>query len=165
MPSAQHQHPATEVKSIPQPATVSDSEHATAKADDKPTGVSVVAPAAGHEAVSEHASPNPSPDPGVLGSAYQKAWASLGDDERQDLTADDGLRQLLVRLREADEKDMKESLLRRGIQAVAPFLGPVKLSLDFVGTFAEAEPIAATAVGIVKGVASVRCASTLWVGE
>jgi hypothetical protein len=95
-------------------------------------------------------------DPGVLGSAYHKAWQSLDEEERKDLTVGDGMRQLLLQLNDADEKDQKESLLRRGIQAVSPFLGPVKLTLDFVGTFAEAEPIAGTAIGIIKGVTSVR---------
>ncbi|KAB5571775.1 hypothetical protein GE09DRAFT_992212 [Coniochaeta sp. 2T2.1] len=98
------------------------------------------------------------PSQGVLGSAYCKAWESLSDSDRRDLTVEDGMRQLLEQLNAADVKDHKESLLRRGIQAVAPFLGPVQLTLDFVGTFAGVEPIAGTAVGIVKGVASVGIA-------
>lgn len=92
--------------------------------------------------------------PGVLGSAYHKARQSLTPDEQKD-TSEDGMRQLLVRLDAADEQDQKDSLLRRGIAAVGPHLGPVKATLDFVGLFAGAEPIAGTAIGIVKGVASV----------
>jgi hypothetical protein len=90
----------------------------------------------------------------VLTSAYKKAWESLSADDRQDLTLDDGLRRLLQQLSARDEEDQKQSLLRRGIQALTPYLGPLKTTMDFVGTFASAEPIAGTAIGIVKSVAS-----------
>ncbi|OIW29244.1 hypothetical protein CONLIGDRAFT_633392 [Coniochaeta ligniaria NRRL 30616] len=162
------QQTATESNAISASAAVAGSDRGTAKEDSKMTSDSIVSQSDNSAPIltltddaapsRDAASPPAHCDPGVLGPAYQKAWQSLSEDERKDLTVDDGMRQLLVRLDEADKKDQKESLLRRGIQAVSPFLGPVQVTLDFVGTFAAAEPIAATAIGIVKGVASVGIA-------
>jgi len=92
----------------------------------------------------------------ISGSAYRKAWNSLTEDQRKELTFQDGIRELFVQLNKTDEQHKSQSLLRKGLSAVGPYLERLQVTIDFVSPFASMEPAAGTALGLVKGATSVR---------
>lgn len=92
----------------------------------------------------------------IPGSAYRKAWSSLTEDQRKELTSQDGIRELFIQLNKTDEQHKSQSLLRKGLSAVSPYLTRLQVTIDFVSPFASVEPAAGTALGLIKGVTSVR---------
>lgn len=86
--------------------------------------------------------------------AYHKAWSSLSEDQRQLLTGD-GIRAIFDQLRDADQKHQGQSLLRKGLKVVSPYLDRLQITIDFVSPFASVNPAAGTATGLIKGVNSV----------
>ncbi|PTB75150.1 hypothetical protein M440DRAFT_1358033 [Trichoderma longibrachiatum ATCC 18648] len=86
--------------------------------------------------------------------AYHKAWSSLSEDQRQLLTGD-GIRAIFDQLRDADQKHQGQSLLRKGLKVVSPYLDRLQITIDFVSPFASVNPAAGTATGLIKGVNSI----------
>ncbi|KAL6855649.1 hypothetical protein J3F83DRAFT_753812 [Trichoderma novae-zelandiae] len=87
-------------------------------------------------------------------SAYRKAWASLTEDQKQQLTEDD-IRKLFDQLRDTDQKHQDQSLLRKGLKVVSPYLDRLRITIDFISPFASVNPAAGTALGLIKGVNSI----------
>ncbi|KAL7813519.1 hypothetical protein V8C44DRAFT_47744 [Trichoderma aethiopicum] len=90
----------------------------------------------------------------VSESAYHKAWSSLSEDQRQLLTGD-GIGAIFDQLRDADQKHQDQSLLRKGLKVVSPYLDRLQITIDFISPFASVNPAAGTALGLIKGVNSI----------
>jgi hypothetical protein len=88
-------------------------------------------------------------------SAYQKALASFSQEQREKLTREETLRSLFKQLNESDHDNLEHSLLRRGLKRVKPHLERLNATIDFISPFTSMEPAAGTALGLVKGSASV----------
>lgn len=91
----------------------------------------------------------------IPGSAYEKAWLLLTEEQRKELTTEGGIKELFNQLNQADNQHEK-SLLRKGLKAMNPYLKGFVTTIDLVSPFASVEPAAGTALGLVKGVTSVR---------
>jgi hypothetical protein len=89
-------------------------------------------------------------------SAYQTALSSLDEDQRNRITEQQTIRSLFEQLNRADQDHEERSLLRKGLSAVQPYLERLNATIDFVSPFASIEPVAGTALGLVKAAASVR---------
>jgi hypothetical protein len=90
----------------------------------------------------------------VSESAYHKAWCSLTEEQKLLLKGDD-IGDLFDQLRDADQKHQAQSLLRRGLKVVSPYLDRLSITIDFISPFASMNPAAGTALGLIKGVNSV----------
>ncbi|KAK3905582.1 hypothetical protein C8A05DRAFT_41489 [Staphylotrichum tortipilum] len=91
-------------------------------------------------------------------SAYQSALSSFPPADQTKLTKQDTLKLLFEQLNEADQAHHESSLMRRGLKRVKPFLERLNATIDFVSPFASMEPTAGTALGLVKGTATVAIA-------
>ncbi|GAB1313470.1 hypothetical protein MFIFM68171_03680 [Madurella fahalii] len=91
-------------------------------------------------------------------SAYQRALSSFSQDEREKITKQDTIKSLFQQLNEADHGHQDQSLLRKGLKAVKPYLERLNATIDFISPFASMEPAAGTALGLVKGSASIAIA-------
>ncbi|PTB63085.1 hypothetical protein BBK36DRAFT_146201 [Trichoderma citrinoviride] len=90
----------------------------------------------------------------VSESAYRKAWSSLTEEQKEQLT-EDGIRKLFDQLRDADQTHQDQSLLRKGLKVVSPYLDRLRITIDFISPFASMNPAAGTALGLIKGVNSI----------
>ncbi|KAK0725021.1 hypothetical protein B0H67DRAFT_607389 [Lasiosphaeris hirsuta] len=81
----------------------------------------------------------------------KKAPASLSSDERQKIAEQETIRPLFQQLNAADQGHQGQSLLRKGLSAVKPYLEQLHATIDFIGPSASFEPAAGTALGLVKG--------------
>jgi hypothetical protein len=88
-------------------------------------------------------------------SAYQKALASFSKEKQAKLTKQETIRGLFQQLNEADHGHQERSLLRKGLKKVKPYLERLNATIDFISPFASMEPAAGSALGLVKGSASV----------
>lgn len=91
----------------------------------------------------------------ISDSAYHKAWSSLSEDQRKELTGEDEIRKLFDQLKQTDQGHQDQCLLRKGLRAVSPYLERLRITIDFISPFASVEPTAGTALGLIKGVNSV----------
>ncbi|KAK1254756.1 hypothetical protein MKX08_008751 [Trichoderma sp. CBMAI-0020] len=91
-------------------------------------------------------------------SAYHKAWSSLSEDQRKQLTGEEDIRKLFDQLKQADQKHQDQCLLRKGLKVMTPYLERLRITIDFISPFASVEPAAGTALGIIKGVNSIAIA-------
>ena len=92
----------------------------------------------------------------LVNCAYQKALSSLDEDQRNRITEQQTIRSLFEQLNKADQDHRERSLLRKGLNAVQPYLERLNVTIDFVSPFASVEPAAGTALGLVKATASVH---------
>ncbi|KAH0489939.1 hypothetical protein TgHK011_001428 [Trichoderma gracile] len=90
----------------------------------------------------------------VSESAYHKAWSSLTEEQKVLLKKDD-IRKLFDQLRDANQKHQDQSLLRKGLKVVSPYLDRLRITIDFISPFASVNPAAGTALGLIKGVNSI----------
>ncbi|TFB01752.1 hypothetical protein CCMA1212_006451 [Trichoderma ghanense] len=86
--------------------------------------------------------------------AHRKAWSSLTEEQRGQLT-EDSIRKLFDQLRDADQTHQEQSLLRKGLNVVSPYLDRLRITIDFISPFASMNPAAGTALGLIKGVNSI----------
>ncbi|KAH7175935.1 hypothetical protein EDB81DRAFT_632846 [Dactylonectria macrodidyma] len=91
-------------------------------------------------------------------SAYQKALTSFNEDERRILTRQEAISSLFQQLNQTDQAHQEQSLLRKGLKAVSPYLQRLSITIDFISPFASMEPTAGTALGLIKGVTSIAIA-------
>ncbi|KAM7183484.1 hypothetical protein V8F20_012603 [Naviculisporaceae sp. PSN 640] len=91
-------------------------------------------------------------------SAYEKALSSLDDSQRQKIKNEETIRDLFEQLNRADKGHSERSLLRRGLSAVKPYLERMNATIDFISPFASMEPAVGSALGLVKGAASIAIA-------
>ncbi|KAK4060254.1 uncharacterized protein Triagg1_10804 [Trichoderma aggressivum f. europaeum] len=94
----------------------------------------------------------------ISASAYRKAWSSLSEDQRKELTGEDEIRKLFEQLKQTDQKHGDQCLLRKGLRAVSPYLERLRITIDFISPFASVEPTAGTALGLIKSVNSIAIA-------
>ncbi|KAM5356709.1 hypothetical protein ACJ41O_003355 [Fusarium nematophilum] len=96
--------------------------------------------------------------------AFQAALALLDEDQMKELTGGDGsgrdsaIRRLFSQLNEIDDTHRQQSLFRRGVDTVKPYLDGLHISLGFISPFAAGEPTAGTAIGLIQGVTSIAIA-------
>jgi len=91
----------------------------------------------------------------VSQSAYEVALFSLSSDDRNRLEESTTIRALFETLNEADQKHKEESLLRKGLGAVKPYLEKLNATIDIVSPFTSTEPAVGTAFGLIKGASTV----------
>jgi len=88
-------------------------------------------------------------------SAYQEAWASLDESQRQELKGAPAMQVLLEKFQEEDQSRQDNSLLRKGLKATDPYLKKLASIIDLASPFVSLNAPAGTAVGLLKGVVSV----------
>jgi hypothetical protein len=89
-------------------------------------------------------------DDDINESAYQRALSSFSEDEKTKLTKEETIKLLYQQLNAADQGHEDQSLLRRGLKAVKPYLERLNATIDIISPFASMEPAAGTALGLVK---------------
>jgi hypothetical protein len=91
----------------------------------------------------------------ITGSAYQEAWASLDEEQKQELAVGAAPRTLLEELQTFDTGQQENSIVRKGLKAADPYLKKLNIVLELAGPFVSLNAPAGTALGLVKGVVSV----------
>lgn len=90
-----------------------------------------------------------------LASAYEIAWLSFDENQQNELSDRETIALLFEKLNATDKQHRQNSLLRKGLSAVKPFLDVVSVIIDFVSPVASLQPGAATGLGVAKGALSV----------
>lgn len=93
----------------------------------------------------------------IIGSAYHEAWASLDEEQKQEL-AGGTAKALFEELLEKDTHQEDDSTVRKGLKAADPYLKKLSIVLELAGPFVSLNAPVGTALGLVKGVVSVSCA-------
>ncbi|KAH6855513.1 hypothetical protein B0I37DRAFT_365063 [Chaetomium sp. MPI-CAGE-AT-0009] len=94
----------------------------------------------------------------ITGSTYHEAWASLDEEQKQELAGGVTARALFEELLEKDQRQQENSLMRKGLKAADPYLKKLNIALELAGPFVSLNAPAGTALGLVKGVVSIAIA-------